>query len=1120
MPRCTPYEETTDTMSTSRRALTPWHEVVHLRDDLKTGELALAVFAADLYDVVMQKGLRPVYEEPAEFFALTYPTFNLRELVKEVALRLAGRSDKAYRKLAVNYGGGKTHTLIALRHLVHDPAAISALPAVQEFEAHIGFRMPQARVAALCFDKIDLEAGVETPSPEGTVRRLKRPWSVLAWQLAGSDGLRLIHADGKDAERETPPAEPLLAELLAKPQAGGLSTLVLLDEVLMYLRALVETDPSWRGRMIGFFQYLTQAVVKVDRCSMVASLLASDPRKHDAFGNELLRDVSEVFGRQMEEDASPVSKEDVAQVLRRRFFTPESIRDPAVFRPHVAAAVGSIAVLDEQTAKEQGTAEQRYHHSYPFHPELTDIFYTRWTQLDGFQRTRGILRTFAIALRDAEQWDTSPLVGPNVFLNAPGENDLAEAASELASFASVDTDPGTHQEWRPILEGELAKTRAIQSDAVRLQHRELEQAVIAVFLSCQPIGQKALTPEVLVLLGAGDPDRIELETGLYRWTDVSWFLDEVEVATRGAASGASRQLPKAWRLGSRPNLRQMHHDACRNRVPPALVESQLVDAIEKQRTLISGAAAAGAKVHTLPARPQDIADDGEFHYAVLGPRAASEAGKPSAEARRFIDQTTTPDRPRVYRNAIVLAVPSRDGLDAARTRVREYLGWEEVRAQLQEQPIDPLREQMLAAELAAARKRIPDAIRSAYCVVITVNESDAIHAFRVVVGDEPLFTIVKADRRSRIQETAISAEAMLPGGPYDLWREDEQSRRVKDLVGAFAQFPKLPKMLRTKEILDTVVDGVEAGIWVARVRRPDRSVQTFWRTAIDEPALDDAGLELLLPESATLSGLEPDLIQQGNLPGLWASDEVSVQQVYDYFVGDHAVTLPREGYEETLIIPKCEPAHVDAAVLQAVEQGLVWLTSGPASILNEPVPAGVLSAAATLRPPPARIPVDEMMAESIPEAWQDGRTNGLAVATALSTKHGVTLPWPTVRAVIDDAVRAHWIEIGGEGAPWPCDFAGARQVVLMVPAHDKLGDGGRKPHVTNPSGLLTAEAVLEANGIQDLADQIPEITKAAIGNDLKFSVRVELGGKGPPSAEAVEKINELLAEVSDTLRLQ
>ena len=438
----------------------------------------------------------------------------------------------------------------------------------------------------------------------------------------------------------------------------------------------------------------------------------------------------------------------------------------------------------------------------------------------------------------------------------------------------------------------------------------------------------------MVLLGAAKPDRIELETGLQRWTEVSWFLDEAEVATRGGDSGATGELPKAWRLGNRPNLRQMHDDACRNRVPPALIESQLVDAIERQRALTSGASAAGARVHNLPARPRDIADDGAFHYAVLGPRAASDPGKPSAEARKFIEQTTTADRPRVYRNAVVLAVPSRDGLEAARTRIRDYLGWEEVRAQLKDQPIDPLREQMLAAETTAARERVPDAVRSAYCMVVTVSESDAIHAFRVVVADEPLFTTIKADRRSRIQETAISSDAMLPGGPYDLWREDEQSRRVKDLVGAFAQFPKLPKMLRTKEILDTVLDGVRSGIWVAQLARPDRTIRTFWRAGIDESALDDAGLELVLPEAAKLSGLDTDLLRQGNLPGLWSSDAITVQDVYDYFGGGREVVLPREGYEETLRVPACEPAHVDAAVLQAVEQGLVWLTSGPASILQ------------------------------------------------------------------------------------------------------------------------------------------------------------------------------------------
>ena len=127
-----------------------------------------------------------MYENPAEFFALTYPTLNLRELVKDVCRRLSGESVLAYRKLSVNYGGGKTHALITLRHLVHDPDGLPNLPAIQEFMAHTGLQqLPRARVAALCFDKIDLERGIETLAPDGTVRMLRYPWSILAFQLAG-----------------------------------------------------------------------------------------------------------------------------------------------------------------------------------------------------------------------------------------------------------------------------------------------------------------------------------------------------------------------------------------------------------------------------------------------------------------------------------------------------------------------------------------------------------------------------------------------------------------------------------------------------------------------------------------------------------------------------------------------------------------------------------------------------------------------------------------------------------------------------------------------------------------------------------------------------------------------
>ena len=83
----------------AKSASKPWHEVVKLRDDVRTGELSLATFAADLHQVVMGEA-KPVYQDAKEFFALTYPTYNLRELSKEVVLRLAGKNEKAVRQLA------------------------------------------------------------------------------------------------------------------------------------------------------------------------------------------------------------------------------------------------------------------------------------------------------------------------------------------------------------------------------------------------------------------------------------------------------------------------------------------------------------------------------------------------------------------------------------------------------------------------------------------------------------------------------------------------------------------------------------------------------------------------------------------------------------------------------------------------------------------------------------------------------------------------------------------------------------------------------------------------------------------------------------------------------------
>ena len=132
------------------------------------------------------------------------------------------------------------------------------------------------------------------------------------------------------------------------------------------------------------------------------------------------------------------------------------------------------------------------------------------------------------------------------------------------------------------------------------------------------------------------------------------------------------------------------------------------------------------------------------------------------------------------------------------------------------------------------------------------------------------------------------------------------------------------------------------------------------------------------------------------------------------------MTVPREGYDDTFFNPSGVILRTSMRPLQTLwTQGLLWMTNGPASILGEPIPLGVLSSSARLRPPPDPISVDELMPSSIPEAWSEEKTNALAVATALSAKRGVTLPWSSVQTAIESAIRTRWLEASSEGASWP-----------------------------------------------------------------------------------------------------
>ncbi|MFM7162437.1 MAG: hypothetical protein ACKO3P_18940, partial [Planctomycetaceae bacterium] len=525
------------------------------------------------------------------------------------------------------------------------------------------------------------------------------------------------------------------------------------------------------------------------------------------------------------------------------------------------------------------------------------------------------------------------------------------------------------------------------------------------------------------------------------------------------------------------------HSAIVAQIPADQVRRQLGDEISRLKTLSAGAAASGVRVHTTPTKPREIEDDGHFHYAVLEPTAVSESGKPNSEARRFLDETTGPEKPRVFRNAVLLLAPSKDGLSVAEVAVRDQIAWERVLAQLtaknedekkQKSSVDPTRLSTLKINIDKAKAKVPEAIRKAYCIVITVSDKDEVQAFKITVSDQPHFETIKQDKRSRVQDTAITAEALLPDGPYNLWKGGETNRRVKDLAGAFAQLPHLPKMLKSQAIVETLVEGCVQGTFVLKLARPDRTFRTWWRTRPDAAALSDPALELVLPAAAELAELPAELLAPKSLPDLWPAATISVQDVTNYFNGSKVVLIDRGGFSEPVPVPKASQEVIEVAVGAAVAEGRTWLTSGPASLLAEPIPTGVLSSSAKLHRPPAAIVPAAILPEALPAAWKGNTTTALAIATALSQQAGQTLPWKSVRDVINSAIFARFIRTAEDSAPWPCEIPAANNVKLQLP--EPSGKSGRDKEDDDdtlrpePTLARKASAILEASHFQDLSD--------------------------------------------------
>lgn len=416
----------------------PWREIATPHQDVLKGTLLQSEFAADLSAV--KRGNAPEeYQDAKAFFERTFITEGMRLLLTQVAQRLSGQSGEPVIQLQTAFGGGKTHTMLAVLHLATRKCPLSDLQGIPSLVERSGLMdVPQAKVAVI--DGNSHPPGQAWKHGKTTIKTL---WGELAWQLGGNEGYSLV----KEADNNgTSPGKDVLRKLLE----DNAPCVVLMDELVAYIRQFPDSQNISGGSYdsnLSFLQALTEAAKQVPTAVILASLPESELEAGSVRGVAALKALEKLFGR-VQALWKPVATEEAFEIVRRRLFEP--IKDLKT-RDVVCRAFADI--YREETAKlPSETQEGRYYdrltQAYPVHPEVFDRLYEDWTTIEGFQKTRGVLKMMAKVISRLWKADNKDL------LILPGSLPLDDGGvrNEMTYLLT--------QGWEAVIEGDIDGDRA------------------------------------------------------------------------------------------------------------------------------------------------------------------------------------------------------------------------------------------------------------------------------------------------------------------------------------------------------------------------------------------------------------------------------------------------------------------------------------------------------------------------------------------------------------------------------------------------------------------------------------------------------------------------------------
>jgi len=666
--------------------LKPWREIAEPHSDVREGKFQQAEFAADLSRVHAGTA-NEEYQSPALFFQRTFITEGMRLLLDSVVKRLAGKGGDPVIQLQTAFGGGKTHTMLAVYHLAKGAAPASELQGASAILDAAGVpELPKARIAVL--DGVELLSMASKPRVHAgcTVRTL---WGELAWQLGGEAGYEHV----KEADQSgTAPGKKELADLLAL----AAPCVILMDELVRYVSQFEEGKTLSGGTydtQLSFVQSLTEALKAVPTAVLLASLPFSDREAGSQQGIKALRALEHYFGR-VQALWKPVATEEAFEIVRRRLFT--NINDKLAMEAVCRAFADYYITNREDFPQETQDSKylERLIHAYPIHPEVFDRLYEDWSTLDNFQRTRGVLKLMAKVIH--RLWKD----GNNEPLIMPGSVPLMDADTRNEAIYYLP------QGWDPVIErdvdGERSETWEIENKDTRFGAvQACRRTARAIFLGSAPSTANQLVRGLeleRVILGVAQPgQQVNLfKDALRRLGDRLHYLNHAN--------------NRFW-LDTRPNLRREMEERKRRFQDREDVFPSIRDRV--QRSFASGVFG-GIHIFT---GSGDVPDDWALRLVVLPPDAAfSKSGQSLAIERATEILKKRGDQPRFKQNRLIFVAADYDSVSRLKDHVRSYLAWRSIVGDYKDNRIvlDNLMAKQAQASLDQAEETVRRMVRETY----------------------------------------------------------------------------------------------------------------------------------------------------------------------------------------------------------------------------------------------------------------------------------------------------------------------------------------------------------------------------------------------------------------------